>query len=142
MHVKMPNQKELARMLQLKMKDEHHSILKIEFDHLSRYLGGFSPGDIDWIVNRAITNKRDSLLREAKAYKKVSFQEGSVQYCICSPDDPDKANVSLYEVLATGFVEPKVSTKDLLETIDRIKPLVSPTEREKYYLFEKRMGLQ
>ena len=138
-HVTLPDQKELAQMLQLKMKNLSHSILKCEFDHLSKFLMGFSPDDIDRIVFKALDDKYE-LLDEAKSFKKVRLQDGSMEYCICNADDPDKVNVTSDEVLLTGFATPKVSAKELLEIIKRSRPLYSSVGREEYDLFEKNLG--
>ena len=141
-HLKLPNQKEVAQMLQLKLKKETHTILKCEFNHLSKFLIGFSPHDIDRIVHKATIKRNYRLIKEAKAFKKVSFQEGSVQYSICSADDPEKINVSFDDVMEAGFAAPKLSAKDLLEIIKRSKPFVSPIERERHEKFEERMRFQ
>ena len=141
-HLKLPNQKEVAQMLQLKMEKERHTILKCEFNHLAKFLIGFSPHDIDRIVYKATIKRNYRLIKEAKAFRKVSFQEGSVQYSICSADDPEKINVSFDEVMETGFAAPKLSAKDLLEIIRKSKPFVSPIERERHERFEQRMRFQ
>ena len=128
--MKLPTQEQIEVIIEKKLEKHDNSLLKFQRKSLAAQMSGYSPFDIDKLIDFVMDEKYE-LMTKSTFFTKD--KKGC--YNLCKPTDRQAINIPFERVRELEYNFPMICYKDLLLALNKVKPSNNLEDEEEFEKF-------
>ena len=131
-HVKLPTKEQIEVILGKKLEKHDNSLLKYQIRNLSSQMNGYSPFDIDKILDQIFEEKYEELLKATTFTK-----DHNGFYNMCKATHHQAIQISFETVRDHQYNFPTICFKDIQKALHKVKPTNKLADDNQFVEFVK-----
>jgi vacuolar protein-sorting-associated protein 4 len=138
-YIPLPGADARRTMFQLHIGDTPNELGPKDFRLLADKTEGYSGSDISIVVRDALMQPVRKVI-SATHFKPIIKEDGKQRWTPCSPGDPEAVEKDWTEVESDELVEPGLTVKDFLKSLENTRPTVTEADIKRHDDWTKESG--